>query len=132
MSEHTQLSLPFEPEGEGDKRHIMTDDSISRNLKNKAEETYKLIMIAKTEYDRESPYHADMVRATKGHSHEHWVMYRGERCGYWYVRSMLRFIEDYASQQCGRIELLRALIAALAVRGIEINIDEKILQSEGC
>lgn len=132
MQDDKPIQPSLIPVGEGDRSHQMTDDRVSRSLKNKAEETYNLIIVAKKGYDRVSPDYNEMVRATKGQSSQKWVTFKGERYTYDTVRSMRLFVESYAYEQCKRIELLRALIAALAVRGVEINVDEKILESENC
>lgn len=132
MSDNTQIRLPFQPEGEGDNRHQMTDDRITRSLKNKAEEVYKLIVASKKEYDRCKPDYQQMVLATKGKSHETWVMYKDARFRYETIKAMRDFVEDYPSMQCSRIELLRALLKSLADRNVIVNVDENILESAGC
>jgi len=132
MSEPTQFELPFPPEGEGDNRHLMTDDRVTRSLKNKASEVYRLIVHSKLDYDRLKGDYEDIKKAVKGQSKDKWVVFRGFRYSYQTLAAQKRFIDDYPSMQCSRIELLRALLASLAQRGVIVNVDESILDSAGC
>jgi len=132
MQAPKQLKLQLSPIGQGDSNHHMSDDRITKSLKRKADETYQMIVRCQKEYVRVSPDLQELILATKKKSHETWVTFKGERWSYETVRSMRKFVESYQSEQCERVKLLKALIAALKVRGVEIEISENIMNIEGC
>jgi len=132
MSEPTQFELLFPPEGEGDNRHLMTDDRVTRSLKNKASEVYRLIVHSKLDYDRLKDDYDEIKKSIKGQSHAKWVTFKGFNCSYQTLAAQKKFIDDYPSMQCSRIELLRALLKSLADRNVIVNVDESVLDSAGC